>query len=47
VLIYKYDRHPIRCVVRLSSINADFAGKDDLATVSFETWCMLVRESWA
>jgi len=21
--------------------------KDDLATISFETWCMLVRESWA
>ena len=46
VLIYKYDRQPIRCVVRLSSINSDFAGKGDLATVSFETWCMLVRESW-
>lgn len=47
VLIYKYDRQPIRCVVRLSSINADYAGKSDLATISFETWCMLVRESWA
>lgn len=47
VLIYKYDRQPIKCVVRLSSINADFAGKDNTATISFDTWCMLVREGWA
>ena len=44
VLIYKYDRQPIKCVVRLSSINSDFAGKDNTATISFDTWCMLVRE---
>ena len=44
VLIYKYDRQPIKCVVYLSSINADFYGKSDTATISFETWCMLVRE---
>jgi Holliday junction resolvase len=44
VLIYKYDRQPIRCVVFLSSINSDFAGKDNVATISFSTWCMLVRE---
>lgn len=44
VLIYKYDRQPIRCVVFLSSINADYAGKDNVATISFPTWCMLVRE---
>ena len=45
-LIYKYDRQPIKCVVRLSSINADFAGKDNVAEVSFSTLCMLIRESW-
>ena len=44
VLIYKYDRQPIKCVVFLSSINADFAGKDNVAVISFPTWCMLVRE---
>jgi len=46
VLIYKYDRQPIKCVVRLSSINADFSGKDNVAEVSFSTLCMLIRESW-
>ena len=46
VLIYKYDRQPIKCVVRLSSINADYAGKDNVAEVSFATLCMLIRESW-
>ena len=30
--------------VLLSSINSDYAGKDNVATVSFPTWCMLVRE---
>ena len=44
VLIYKYDRQPIRCVVFLSSINPDYWGKADTATVSFDTWCMIVRE---
>lgn len=47
VLIYKYDRQPIKCVVRLSSINADYMGKDNVAEISFSTWCMLVREGWA
>lgn len=47
VVIYKYDRQPIRCVVKLSSISADYAGKDDVAEISFETWCMIVREGWA
>ena len=47
VLIYKYDRQPIKCVVRLSSINADYAGKDNVAEISFSTWCMIVREGWA
>ena len=44
VLIYKYNHQPIKCVVFLSSINPDFAGKDNTATISFATWCMLVRE---
>jgi Holliday junction resolvase len=44
VLIYKYDRQPIKCVVFLSSISADYADKDNVATISFPTWCMLVRE---
>lgn len=44
VLIYKYDRQPIKCVVLLSSINADYAEKDNVATISFSTWCMIVRE---
>ena len=44
VLIYRYDRQPVKCVVRLSSINSDYAGKDNTATVSFQTWCMIVRE---
>ena len=44
VLIYKYDRQPFKCVVLLSSINADFAGKDNVAIITFPTWCMLVRE---
>ena len=46
VLIYKFDRQPIRCVVYLSAINEAFSNKDDIATISFETWCMLVRESF-
>jgi len=45
VLIYKYDRQPIKCVVFLSSINPAYMEKDNTATVTFETWCMLVRES--
>lgn len=45
VLIYKYDRQPIRCVVLLSSISPDYAGKDNTATISLSTWFMLVRES--
>ena len=47
VLIYKYDRQPLKCVVRLSSINSDYAGKDNIAEISFSTWCMIVREGWA
>ena len=47
VLIWKYDRQPIHCLVRMSSISADYAGMDYVAQVDFETWLMLVRESWA
>ena len=47
VLIYKYDRADIHCVIRLSVISSDFAGKPDTVTVSFSTWCMLVREQLA
>jgi len=45
VLIYKYDRQPVRCVVLLSSICEDYIGKDNTATVSLPTWFMIVRES--
>ena len=45
VLIYKYDRQPICCVVFLSSINADYAGKQDTVIIPFSTWCMLAAES--
>ena len=47
VLIYKYDRQPVRCVVFLSAINPDYWGKKDVATIDFETWCMIVREGLA
>ena len=45
VLIYKYDRQPICCVVFMSSINSDYAGKDATVIIPFETWCMLAAES--
>jgi len=47
VLIWKYDRQPINCLVRMSSISSDYAGLDYVAQVDFNTWLMLVRESWA
>lgn len=47
VLIYKFDRQPVRCVVFLSAINPDYWGKEDVATIDFETWCMIVREGLA
>ena len=47
VLIYKYDRAEPKVVVRLSFLNPDFEGKEDTVTISFDTWCMLVREFWA
>jgi Holliday junction resolvase len=45
VLIYKFDRCPIRCVVRLSSISPVYLEKDNVAEVDFDTWCMLFAES--
>lgn len=47
VLIYKYDRAGINCVVRLGLINKDYAGMDYTATISFEAWAMLVRERFS
>ena len=47
VLIYKYDRAEPKVVVRLSFLNDEYQGKPDTVTVSFDTWCMLVREYWA
>ncbi len=46
-LVYKYDRAEPKVVVRLSFLNSDFEGKEDTVTISFDTWCMLVREFWA
>lgn len=46
-LIYKYDRAEPKVVVRLSFLNEDYQGKPDTVTISFDTWCMLVREYWA
>ena len=46
VLIYKYDRKPIRCVFPLHVINPNYAHKlDVVATTDFETWCYVVRET--
>lgn len=47
VLIYKYDRAEPKVVVRLSFLNEEYEGKPDTVTISFDTWCMLVREYWA
>ena len=44
-LIYKFDRHPIRVVVRLSSVSQEYMTKDDTVEMSFDTWAMLVSES--
>jgi hypothetical protein len=44
VLIYKYDRAAIHCVVRLGLVNPEYASTDYTCTVSFSAWCMLVRE---
>ena len=46
-LIYKYDRAEPKVVVRLSFLNSEYEGTPDTVTISFDTWCMLVREYWA
>jgi len=45
VLIYKYDRQPVVCVIYLSSVNADYAGKDATMIVPFSTWLMIAADS--
>jgi len=45
VLIYKYDRQPICCVVFLSSISSSYVSKQSTAIISFDTWLMLAAES--
>lgn len=44
VLIYKFDRSPIRCVVELKALADNFKNCEDVCEVSFETWCLIVRE---
>ncbi len=44
VLIYKFNNHPIKCVLRLNAITRNFSSKDLLCEVDFETWCYIVRE---
>ena len=45
VLIYKYDRQPMCCVVFLSSISSNYVSKQSTAIISFDTWLMLAAES--
>ena len=44
VLIYKYDRAPIRVVVPLYFINDEYAGMAETVTLTLDCWFMLVRE---
>ena len=44
VLIYKYDRAAIRCVVPLFFINKEYEGLSETANLSLDCWFMLVRE---
>lgn len=44
VLIYKFDRRPIRCVFPLHILNKGLGETNDqVCTTSFETWCYVVR----
>lgn len=43
VLIYKFNNHPIKCVLRLNVLQRDFS-KDLLCEIDFDTWCYIVRE---
>lgn len=46
VLIYKFDRKPIRCVFPLHVVNPTYSRKlDQFCTTDFATWCYVVRES--
>ena len=45
VLIYKYDRQPVVCVIYLSSVSPDYAGKDATMIVPFSTWLMIAADS--
>jgi len=48
VLIYKFDRRPVRCVFPIHVINGDWTRKNnEVVTTSFETWCYVVREAQA
>ena len=49
VLIYQLNRSPIRCVVDLNEIlrvfNGDVLGHVNLVELTFETFCMIARET--
>lgn len=45
VLIYKFNNHPIKCVIRLDVLQPHFSnGKELLCEVDFDTWCFIIRE---
>jgi len=45
VLIYKFNNHPIKCVIRINSLTRNFSTIEDLlCEIDFETWCYIVRE---
>ncbi len=45
VLIYKFNNHPIKCVIRINSLTRNFSTVEDLlCEIDFETWCYIVRE---
>lgn len=50
VLVYQLNRSPIRCVVDLNEIlkvfNADVLYHRNLVELTFETFCMIVRETF-
>lgn len=45
VLIYKFNNHPIKCVVRINTLSRNFSNTEELlCEVDFDTWCYIVRE---
>ena len=45
VLIYKYNNHPIKCVIRLDVFEHGFSTNQDLVCeVDIDTWFYIVRE---